>query len=194
MIFSPGQTSLNFTIPVLHDFAITGPLTVGIALSNPTAGFLGTPSAAILTINDVDQSGSFAFGSSTFSVSAGATVANVTVLRVGGAGGTASVTYATSAGTAVAGTDYTTESGVLTFNPGQTSQTIAIPILRSNAGSNKTFSVGLSSPGRRRDVGVPRHTDDHDRAPDPSGPTARRDQHQRLGPGVAPPGDPRRRQ
>ena len=103
LVFSPGQTSLSFTIPVLHDFLITGPLTVGIALSNPTAGSLGTPSTAVLTINDVDQPGAFEFGSSTMTVNAGATVANVTVLRVGGAGGTVSVAYATSGGTAVAG-------------------------------------------------------------------------------------------
>ena len=155
LIFSPGQTSQSFTIPVIHDFQITGPLTVGIALSNATAGSLGTPSAAVLTINDIDQAGAFEFGSSTMTVNTGATVTNVTVLRVGGAGGTVSVAYATGGGTAVPGTDYTSVSGVVTFNPGDTSETIAVPILNSTVGSNKTFSLVLSSPTGGAALGSP---------------------------------------
>ena len=52
-------------------------------------------------------------------VSPGATVANVTVSRVGGAGGTVSAAYATSGGTAVPGTDYTSVSGAVTFKSGR---------------------------------------------------------------------------
>jgi len=43
------------------------------------------------------------------------------------------VTYATANGTAVAGTDYVAASGVLTFNPGQTSQTINVTVLGNSA-------------------------------------------------------------
>ena len=117
LVFSAGQTSQSFTIPIIHDFQVTGPLTVGIALSSPTSGFLGTPSTAVLTINNVDQPGALEFSTSTMSVNAGATVANLTVVRVGAASGTVSVAYATSGGTAVAGTDYTPVSGVVTFKP-----------------------------------------------------------------------------
>ena len=146
LVFGPGQTSESFSIPVLQDFEITGPLTVGIALSNATQGSLGTPSTAVLTINNVDTPGALDFASATMILNAGATEADVTVQRVGGAGGTVSVAYATGVGTAVPGTDYTPESGVLTFNPGVTSETIVVPILQSPAGSNKTFSLVLSSP------------------------------------------------
>ncbi len=62
---------------------------------------------------------------------------------------TASVTvnYATADGTAVAGTDYTTTAGTLTFAPGETSKTITVPILLSTAGSgDTTFTMNLSSP------------------------------------------------
>jgi len=38
--FTAGQTSQSFTIPIIHDFQVTGPLTVGIALTSPSAGFL----------------------------------------------------------------------------------------------------------------------------------------------------------
>ena len=58
-----------------------------------------------------------------------------------------SVNYATADITAVAGTDYIATSGTLTFQPGQTSLTVSVPILinASSTGIN-TFALGLSSP------------------------------------------------
>ena len=155
LVFSAGQTSQSFTIPIIHDFEITGPLTVGIALSSPTKGFLGTPSTAVLTINDVDQPGALAFGSSTVIADPGATVANVTVLRVGVSGGRSRWPTPPAGAPPSPGTDYTSVSGVLTFKPGETSATIAVPILNSTPGSNKTFSVVLSSPTGGATLGTP---------------------------------------
>jgi len=56
------------------------------------------------------------------------------------------VDYATSDATAVAGTDYTTAAGTLTFAPGQTSQSIHLTAL-TNAlhAPTKTFSVTLAN-------------------------------------------------
>ena len=57
------------------------------------------------------------------------------------------VKYATSDGTAVAGTDYVETSGTLTIAPGQKSVTIAVPIDGGTQWTgNRTFSVILSSP------------------------------------------------
>src|SRR5439155_656689 len=84
LIFNPGQTSQSFTIPIRHDGLVTGPLSVGIALSSPGGGFLGDPSSAVLTIDDVDKPGVLQFGGATLTVSPAAGVANVTVIRVGG--------------------------------------------------------------------------------------------------------------
>ena len=53
----------------------------------------------------------------------------VTVLRTGGTAGNLTVDYATADGTAIAGQDYTSTSGTLTFSAGETSKTIQIPIL-----------------------------------------------------------------
>lgn len=58
----------------------------------------------------------------------------------------ATVAYATAAGTATAGTHYTTTSGTATFAAGETSKQIVVPILSNVTGSNKTFTVTLSSP------------------------------------------------
>ncbi|BAQ63402.1 S-layer family protein [Geminocystis sp. NIES-3709] len=60
---------------------------------------------------------------------------------------TVTVQYATIDGTAIAGQDYTSSSGTLTFSPGQTSQTITIPILNDSINEpNETFTLILSDP------------------------------------------------
>jgi hypothetical protein len=60
---------------------------------------------------------------------------------------TVTVTYATSNGTASAGSDYTARSGTLTFEPGQTSKTFTIPIANDTSDEpNETVSLTLTSP------------------------------------------------
>jgi Calx-beta domain len=54
---------------------------------------------------------------------------NFTVARVGSLTATATVDYATLNGTAVAGSDYTATSGTLTFAPGESAHTIAVPLI-----------------------------------------------------------------
>ncbi|MBD2495580.1 calcium-binding protein [Nostoc sp. FACHB-280] len=60
---------------------------------------------------------------------------------------TITVQYATANGSATAGSDYTTTTGTLTFNPGVTSQVINIPILNDSVNeANETFTLSLKSP------------------------------------------------
>ncbi|HZZ30144.1 MAG TPA: Calx-beta domain-containing protein [Pirellulales bacterium] len=60
---------------------------------------------------------------------------------------TVTVAYSTADGTAVAGKNYTAQSGVLTFNPGVTSQTVTVPVIGDGINDpNLTFSLNLSSP------------------------------------------------
>ena len=63
------------------------------------------------------------------------------------AGGSLSVDYATSDGTAQAGTDYTAKSGTLTFGTGQTSQTIEVAVLDdAHDEGEETLTLTLSNP------------------------------------------------
>ena len=56
------------------------------------------------------------------------------------------VHWSTADGTAKAGSDYTTKSGTLTFNPGELSKTIQVSVLGDTADEpNETFSVQLSA-------------------------------------------------
>src|SRR5439155_25411832 len=57
------------------------------------------------------------------------------------------VAYTTANGTASAGSDYTATTGQLAFAPGETSKTIAVPILGDTAvEADETFTLSLSSP------------------------------------------------
>ncbi len=71
---------------------------------------------------------------------------------LGGPSGAASglrvtVPYTTHDGSALAGTDYTTTSGTLSFAPGQTAKNITVPILhRSGSAPARSFTVTLGTP------------------------------------------------
>ncbi len=90
--------------------------------------------------------GTIQLGSTTYDVTEGEMI-NITVTRSGGSSGVASVDYATSDGTAVAGTDYPATSGTLTFADGVSgNQTISIPITDDNTAEvAETFTVTLSN-------------------------------------------------
>lgn len=60
---------------------------------------------------------------------------------------TTTVNFATVAGTAVAGVDYTAVSGTLTFAPGVSSQTVSVPIINNDVGQlTRQFELELSEP------------------------------------------------
>jgi hypothetical protein len=73
--------------------------------------------------------------------------ASYTVTLSNASSQTISVNYATSNGTATAGSDYTATIGTLTFAPGVTTQVINIPILNDSLNeADETFTLALSSP------------------------------------------------
>ena len=85
------------------------------------------------------------FHTSTQSVNYNAT-AIVQVDLDASSGQTITVNYSTANGTGLAGTDYTSTSGSLTFTPGMTTDTFTVPMLNHKQSSNKNFTINLSSP------------------------------------------------
>jgi hypothetical protein len=73
----------------------------------------------------------------------------IPVHRSGGTQGAVSIQYATTDGTATAGSDYTATSGTLTWAAGDNSEkTITVPLINdTSAESDETFTLTLSSPG-----------------------------------------------
>jgi hypothetical protein len=76
----------------------------------------------------------------------GTTSLTLTVTRSGSSDVQVTVQYGTVGGTASSKSDYTPTSGTLTFQPGQTSRTIAVPIKGDRKREpNETFTVQLSN-------------------------------------------------
>ncbi len=90
--------------------------------------------------------GALEFQTTQAAVAESAGVATVMVGRTGGSAGTVTVNYATSDGTAKAGSEYTAASGTLTFAPGQTSASFTVPIIDNPLAGNTTVNLTLSDP------------------------------------------------
>lgn len=92
------------------------------------------------------QAGSFSVGTSVIRTPENAGQVSVTVVRQNGSDGTVTVDYRTVAITATAGTDYVERTGSLTFNPGETSKTVAITLLDDGVvEGDETFGFSIDN-------------------------------------------------
>jgi len=82
---------------------------------------------------------------------------SIQVFRTGDVSGSVSVNYATSDGTATAGSDYTAVSGILTFGPGELTKFISVSITNDNLFENgdETFNLTLSGPSDSAELLTP---------------------------------------
>ena len=98
----------------------------------------------------VEQPEYLSFNAAGYSTNEGAGAATITLSRTGDTVDSATVAYATSDGTALAGTNYTAASGTATFAAGTSTTSFTIPITDVlNQGGNKTLSLELSGPAAR---------------------------------------------
>lgn len=158
--FSAGETFKQITVPINNDTLLENVETFHVDLSGPTNATLNAdPSkrSATVTIADNDSGTStFQFSSATYSVNEADGTATITVVRSGGLQLVASANYATSNGSAQSGADYTAAAGTLTFNSGETSKNIIVPITDDGfVEGNENFTVTLSSPSFGAVVGEP---------------------------------------
>ncbi len=145
--FGDGITSQTFTVPLVNNHVPQAPVSLTLALvTNSDSGTtLAFPSNAVLTIiNDVNSG--FAFVNATNELRETVSPAAIQVARFGPTNSTVSVNYATQDGTAKAGTNYTTTSGLLTFNPGEGLKAILVPIIDDpQVTGNLFFTTVLSN-------------------------------------------------
>ena len=161
--FGEGQKYLGFTNVTTNGSGDVANFTFTI----PTASLVGTQITATATdpLNNTSEfaktknsnAGLLQFSSSTYNVGESGGTATITVNRINGTNGAVSVQYATSDGTATAGADYTTKSGILNWADGDsTSKTFTIPILDDTLDeANETVNIALSNPSSGAGLAAP---------------------------------------
>ncbi|MDP9299775.1 MAG: hypothetical protein M3P43_02595 [Actinomycetota bacterium] len=121
--------------------------TVNISNPQPAAGVVIDTPTATQTITDDDSSASFAITDVTAAEgNAGSSTFSFAVTKTGSTGFTTSVNFATADGTAtVADGDFASNSGTLSFLPGDTSKTIDVTVNGDTKHeADETFTVDLS--------------------------------------------------
>lgn len=146
LAFPAGVTSQTFSVPIKDDAIDEPNETFTVTLSNPGSATLGLASAMV-TINDDDPTPSIAINSpSQPEGNSGTSNMTFTVTLSNASSSTITVDFTTANGTAIAGSDYMTTGGTLTFNPGVTSQQINVPIIGdTTAEPDETFFVNLGN-------------------------------------------------
>jgi urease beta subunit len=149
LTFAPGETSKQVVVKVTGDTTAETNEKFSVNLTNAIGATIAD-AIGLGTITD-DDSGQTANPSFT--------IANVTVTE-GNSGtvnavftptlsapstNTVTLNYATAPGSATAPADYTSTSGTLTFNPGETTQQIVVLVQGDTVSeANETFAVNLS--------------------------------------------------
>ena len=100
--------------------------------------------------------GSLQFSAAAFSVAEGGANVTVSVTRSGGGAGAVTVDYASSNGSARAGTDYAAMAGTLSFADGVVSQSFSASILDDSLfEGDETFNLNLSNVTGGASLGTP---------------------------------------
>lgn len=137
-----------------------GTHTLKWSYSKDVSAFSGSDAAWIdaVTLPPVPSVVGFTSASTAVNKRAGQVI--LTVRRTTGSVGTLSVNYATSAGTALAGTDFVATSGTLSWADGETSdKTITVTILNNaSARTVRQFTVNLSAPTNGASLSVSSET------------------------------------
>lgn len=147
LTFAAGETSKLVHVSVTGDTAVESNET--LTLSSPNGATLadGTASGTI-TNDDTASLPTLAVADATVAEgNSGTKSLAFTVSLSAAATGPVTVGYATSNGTATAGSDYTAASGTVTFAAGETSKVVNVTVAGdTTAESNETLTLTLSSP------------------------------------------------
>src|SRR4029079_19482490 len=130
---------------------------IGLTLTNPGGADQGPNSAAVIRIADDGASGPIALSSNAYRVGEADGLVTITATRSGGSlGGPVSVDYATSDGTATAGSEYAGAAGTLTLGPGETSKSFTVPVTSDSAHEgDEALQVALSNTAGGASLGSP---------------------------------------
>ncbi len=145
LTFRPGDDSETIRVRTREDSAREDAETFTVVLSEPQEATI-TTGTGTGTINDDDAAALPSLRIADATVTEG-DAASFTVTLSATSTDTVTVAWETRNGTALAGSDYTTDSDTLTFNPSDLSQTITVATIPdTDYEGDETFTVRLSSP------------------------------------------------
>jgi len=151
LTFAPGDTSKTVNVDVIGEELDEDNETFYVNLTSPSNAIIGeAQDQAECTIIDDDTSGiSITAPIPVNEGDSGTTSAGFTVSLNNPSSKIVTVDYATSDDSATGGSDYTSDSGTLTFNPGEPlSQTLNISVTGDTLDEdNEAFDVTLTNPG-----------------------------------------------
>jgi hypothetical protein len=154
-------SSKTFDVAISTAKAFTGNKTFSVALSDPRSGVtLGSPASAVVTVGgsgSAAAAGTLQLATASYSVSQSSSTLKISVNRISGSSGAVTVAYATTNGTAAAGTDYTAAKGTLSWANGDSAaKTFNVAISNGTAFSgSRNFKVALSTPSATATIGSP---------------------------------------
>jgi hypothetical protein len=145
LTIAAGQTTKTFTVTITDDTTDEVDETVTVSISNAVNTSNATASAT-LTITDDDNAPTLSIADAQ-TTSEASTSTNLTVSLSAASAKAITVDWATSNGTATAGSDYTAASGTLSFAAGETTKTVAVAVIQdSTFEGNETVTITLTNP------------------------------------------------
>ncbi len=141
-----GQIFAFIEVPIHGDDTDEADETLNVNLTAPTGGAIST-AAGVITITDDDVTPGVAASNVRVTEGTGTTTNAIVTVRLSAPSAkTLTSTYTSSDGSAGAGVDYAAQNGTLTFNAGDTSKDISIPIGTDNAvEEDETFSLSITN-------------------------------------------------
>jgi glucose/arabinose dehydrogenase len=151
--FAAGTTSRTVAIAVNGDTLVEPDEAFRVLLSSPVGATLGDAQGTGTITSD--ERGTVRFNLASYPRKEDAGSVLLTVQRTNQTG-TASVRYATTAGSAAAGSDFASASGTLSFADGASSATLSIPLIADTLiEADESFTVSLSAPTNGLALGAP---------------------------------------
>ena len=141
--FAPGENMKVLRFYVIDDLISENDEQVMFVLTNVQGSALDPNPTGYMNIvdNGAAVSSVYVFEEATVYANAGDTYVTATLLRLEGLERYDTVTVGTSALTAIPGIDYPALDQQITFVPGQTRQTVRIPVLSNDRAESRTFNL-----------------------------------------------------
>lgn len=146
LTFAPGEMSKLFPVAMTNDTLFENSETVNLTLQNNTpisVTISPLGKQAQLTIVDDDPQPVVTFSQSTYTVNEAGATATLTVSLSSLSSFPVTVDFATANGTALAGSDYTANSGKLTFAPGERNKSFTV-VIRADTLDESDENVALT--------------------------------------------------